>query len=172
MHNSDNAFDFRHFALFPKEYRSAFLPFTRSADILITAHYWDPASPYMISLEDMQQPGFRIRLIADISCDVHGPIVSTVRASTIEEPFYDFDPIEGQEKTAFSSDKNISVMAVDNLPAELPRDSSESFGETLLIHVFPAILGDGTSPLLDKATIVKEGKITAQFSYLEDWVMK
>jgi saccharopine dehydrogenase (NAD+, L-lysine forming) len=170
-HISGHAFDLRHFALFPAEYRSAFLPFTRSADLLITAHYWDPASPRMICPEDMQLPGFRIHLIADISCDVNGPIASTLRASTIEEPFYDFDPFEGKEKAAFSNDRNITVMAVDNLPAELPRDSSEEFGETLLKHVFPAMTGTANTSLLDKATIVKEGEIADRFSYLKDWLL-
>jgi saccharopine dehydrogenase (NAD+, L-lysine-forming) len=169
-HFSGKTFDFRHFALFPNEYHSTFLPFTRAADMLITAHFWDPASPAMIKMEDMQQPGFRIRIIADLSCDINGPIESTVRASSIEEPFYDFDPVEGKEKAAFSNERNITVMAVDNLPAELPRDSSESFGETLLTYIFPSIAGIEPTGLLDKATIVKNGEITERFRYLEDWV--
>ena len=169
-HISGCAFDFSHFARYPQEYRSAFLPFTRSADMLITAHYWDPAAPEMIRLEAMQQPGFRIHLIADISCDIGGPIDSTLRATTIEEPFYDFDPVEAREKPPFSHERHITVMAVDNLPAELPGDSSESFGETLLNYVFPTMSGAGNTSLIDKATILKEGRITERFSYLEEWI--
>jgi hypothetical protein len=168
-HILGGSFDFRHFAMVPKEYHSAFMPFTRSTDMLITAHYWHPDSPEMLRLEDMQQPGFRIHLIADISCDVSGPIASTVRPSTIEEPFYDFDPIEGIEKPAFSSQRNITVMAVDNLPAELPKDSSEYFGETLMKYVFPILAGEESTTLIDRATIVYKGKITDRFSYLEGW---
>jgi len=171
-HKSGQAFDFRHFAFFPDEYNSEFLPFTRSADMLITAHFWNPASPRMISKEDMQLPGFRIKVIADISCDVDGPIASTLRATTIEEPFYDYDPFEEIEKPAFSSTRNITVMAVDNLPAELPGDSSQSFGETLIQHVFPEIAGVSNTGLIEKATIVNHGEIVPRFSYLRDWIGK
>ena len=140
--------------------------------MLITAHYWDPASPKMISMDEMQLPGFRIQVIADISCDIDGPIASTLRASTIENPFYDFNPFEGKEMAPFSSEKNITVMAVDNLPAELPRDASESFGQTLIEYVFPELAMESNAGLIEKATIVKKGKIAPRFSYLEEWLGK
>jgi saccharopine dehydrogenase (NAD+, L-lysine-forming) len=171
-HISGQEFDFRHFALVAREYHSTFSPFTRAADMLITAHYWDPASPKMIKMEDMQLPGFRVQIIADISCDIDGPIASTLRASTIEDPFYDFDPFKGKEMAPFSGEKNITIMAVDNLPAELPRDASESFGQTLIEYVFPEIAHESNSRLIEKATIVKKGKIMPRFSYLEDWTGK
>jgi alanine dehydrogenase len=110
-------------------------------------------------------------VVADISCDVDdGPIATTLRASTIDEPFYDYNPETGKEAPAFSSEKNITVMAVDNLPGELPRDASMSFGEAMLEKVIPSLAGNDEDGIIERATITRNGKLTPRFSYLEDWV--
>jgi hypothetical protein len=138
-------------------------------DIFIACHYWDPASPVFMTCTDMREPEFRIRVIADVSCDLNGPIPSTIRASTIAEPFYGYDPLNERETKPFKL-RSITVMAVDNLPGELPRDASEDFGEMLLESVIPALAGGDPGTIIEEATIVKDGKLTEQFAYLQDFL--
>ena len=89
-HKEGLKFSLNHFTKFPVEYESTFLRYTKVTDILITGHYWDPRSPKFFSSEDMRKPDFRISVIADISCDMNGPIPSTLRATTISDPFYSY----------------------------------------------------------------------------------
>ncbi len=153
----------------PDAYRSVFLPYTRVTDLFIACHYWDPRSPVFMRSEDYRRPGFAMKVIADVSCDIGGPIPSTLRASTIEQPFYGYDPRSGEETEPFREDA-VTVMAVDNLPGELPRDASEDFGRMLLEHVMPALLGDDRDGIIDRATIAEDGNLTPRFSYLQDYV--
>ncbi|MBN2518997.1 MAG: hypothetical protein JXB17_00710, partial [Bacteroidales bacterium] len=138
-HKKGKNFNFRHFVQYPEEYESAFKPFTKVSDIYLACHFWDPRSPVFLTKNDYKQKDFKISIIADISCDINGPIPSTMRASTIENPYYGYDPINEKETGAFNN-KAITVMAVDNLPAELPRDSSEDFGKDLIEKILPHLL--------------------------------
>ena len=163
-------FSFSHFIAKPDEYISAFLPYTEVTDILITGHYWDPRSPAFFTSEDIKKPGFRISVVADISCDINGPIPSTLRATTISDPFYGYNPDLEIEEPAFLRPSNITVMSIDNLPGELPRDASLDFGKQLMQNVLHDLLSDTESPLLERATILKDGKLTSRFAYLEDYL--
>lgn len=162
-------FDLDHFFNFPEEYETTFLPYTLVADMWIACHFWDPRSPVFLTPYDMKRDEFRIRIVADVSCDVNGPIPSTLRASTIQQPFYGYDPQLERETEAFHKDA-ITIMAVDNLPGELPRDASEDFGSRLISEVLPALLGEADSRIIEKASIAREGKLTERFRYLEDYV--
>lgn len=161
-------FDLQHFFFYPEEYESVFLQYTDVTDIFIPCHYWDPRSPVFMSAKDYRRPGFNISVIADVSCDIKMPIASTIRASTIDDPFYGYDPLTGKEGDPFD-EKNITVMAVDNLPGELPRDASEEFAGKLVENVFPAFLNDRDG-IVERATIVRKGGLTQGFSYLEDFL--
>ena len=163
-------FNFGHFVSNPGDYESAFLPFTRVTDILITGHFWDPGSPVFFTADDMRKSDFRISIIADISCDINGPIPSTLRASTIADPFYSYNPVTEAEETAFSGSKGVTVMAVDNLPGELPRDASRDFGEQLMKYVLHDLFTGSDSKMLEKANITRDGKLTPSFSYLNDYL--
>ena len=101
-HKNRRKFDFNHFKKHPEEYEPAFLPFSLVTDILITGHYWDPGSPVFFTREDMRKPEFRISVIADISCDVNGPIPSTLRVTTISDPFYGYNPFHGNRRASIS----------------------------------------------------------------------
>ncbi len=170
-HKNGVEFDLKYFFTHPDEFISTFETYTRIADMYIAAHFWDPKSPKFITKEQARNPEFNIKVIADISCDVdNAPIASTLRSSTIDDPFYDYNPVTEKEEPAFSSDKNITVMAVDNLPGELPRDASEAFGEAMFEKVVPAFTNGDKDSILERATIAKDGKLTSHFSYLEDWV--
>ncbi|MFP4060048.1 MAG: NAD(P)-dependent oxidoreductase [Bacteroidota bacterium] len=160
-------FVLQHFFQNPEMYESTFKPFTKVSDIFIAAHFWDPSSPAFFTRKDMLDKNFRISLVADISCDIPGPIPSTVRASKFDNPFYGYDPISGKEIPPFQLGK-ITVMAVDNLPGELPRNASEEFGEQLL-KIIPDLTSAPESEIIKRATIAKEGKLTPNFSYLREF---
>jgi saccharopine dehydrogenase (NAD+, L-lysine forming) len=169
-HKNGLEFNFSHFLKNPQEYESTFQPYTRVTDILITGHYWDPRSPIFFSREDMKKPDFRISVIADISCDVNGPIPSTVRATTISDPFYAWNPYTETEEPAFSRQTNITVMSIDNLPGELPRDASLAFGNMLMSNVLHDLLTETESPMIERARILKNGCLTPRYSYLNEYL--
>lgn len=154
----------------PDLYRSTFSPFLKVAQMYIPCHFWNSKSPYIITAEDLRLPGRKTSVIADISCDVAGPIASTIRASKIGDAIYGYDPVS-QIETDYLDDQAIAVMAVDNLPCELPLDASEDFGNELMKHVLPALLKDDPDNIIGRATeTTKEGTLTEAFSYLKDYV--
>jgi saccharopine dehydrogenase (NAD+, L-lysine-forming) len=169
-HKKGLKFNFSHFTKFPQEYESTFLPYTKVTDILITGHYWDPRSPLFFTKDDMKRSDFRISVIADISCDMNGPIPSTLRATTISDPFYAYNPFLEIEEPAFSKHTNITVMSIDNLPGELPRDASQEFGKMLMSNVLHDLLSENASPMIERATIMRDGKLTARYNYLNDYL--
>ena len=170
--NTDgNEFSFSHFRKHPHEYGSTFLPYAKVTDILITGHYWDPRSPLFFTGDDMKKTDFRISVVADISCDINGPIPSTIRPTTISDPFYSYNPHLEVEEPAFSRLTNITVMSIDNLPGELPRDASLDFGRQLMSsNVLHDLLTGIQSPMIERATILKDGRLTPSYSYLSSYI--
>jgi hypothetical protein len=162
-------FELVHFFKNPKEYTSTFKPYTKVTDLFIPCHFWDPDSPVFMTPSDMREPDFHIRVIADVSCDIRDPIPSTLRASTIAEPFYGYDPLSESETPPFDL-RSITVMAVDNLPGELPRDASVDFGSMLMDKIMPSLLEANTEGILERATITMNGQLTERFSYLADYL--
>ncbi|MCB8999445.1 MAG: alanine dehydrogenase [Bacteroidales bacterium] len=162
-------FDLNHFFANPQEYENSFQEYTKHADIFIACHFWDQRAPVLISNHEISDPDFSIRIIADVSCDINGPIVSTIRASSIAEPFYGFDRKTGHEIKPFDRN-NITVMAVDNLPGELPRDASEDFGKNLISKVIPAFLAGADNPVIKRAAITENGMLGNSFLYLKDYL--
>ncbi|MGQ8334906.1 NAD(P)-dependent oxidoreductase [Sunxiuqinia sp. A32] len=163
-------FDREAFFKNPKGYRSAFLPYTKAADVFIPCHFWNPESPVFFTKEELREKDFAISIIADISCDVPGPIPTTIRSSTIDKPFYDIEPASLKECEAFSSSKNVTVMAVDNLPTALPVDASRTFARDLYYQVFSSLFGKDEHGIIERATILKGGKLTESYSYLKDFL--
>ncbi|WP_115461672.1 NAD(P)-dependent oxidoreductase [Winogradskyella aurantiaca] len=154
----------------PSGYESNFMPYTKVTDYFIAGHFYGNNSPYFFTREDAKNPEFHINLVADISCDIDGPVASTIRPSTIAKPFYGYDP-QTETEVAFDANDAITVMAVDNLPCELPKDASEGFGETFLEHVIPAFFNGDKDGILDRAQITNgEGKLTSRFDYLQEYV--
>jgi saccharopine dehydrogenase (NAD+, L-lysine-forming) len=163
-------FDLQHFFDNPDQYKSNFDRFFSNTDMLVSAAYWDPRAPMLFKPEQVKNRDFSIRVIADITCDINGSIPTTKRASTIENPFYDYNRITGELVEPFSNEENITVMAVDNLPCELPKDASVDFGQMLSDKVISALLGDDPGGMIKKAAITSNGNLTEDFKYLEDWV--
>ena len=166
---SDGGYDQEEFYTFPERYESHFLKFAEEGELLIGAAYWNPGAPRLFTLEDIKSPDFSISVIADITCDIGGSIPTTLRASKISDPVYDIERESGLEIEAFGSQTSISVMAIDNLPCELPRESSEQFGRQLTQWVIPALLEEN-SELLERATVTRDGDLTLEFMYLEEFV--
>jgi alanine dehydrogenase len=153
----------------PTGYESNFMPYAKQTDYFIAGHFYGNNAPYLFTRKDAKHPDFRINLVADVSCDIDGPVASTIRPSTIANPFYGYDPITEQE-VPFDTEDAITVMAVDNLPCELPKDASEGFGATFLEHVIPAFFNDDEKGVLKRAKLTENGDLTERFSYLQDYV--
>ncbi|WP_136668181.1 NAD(P)-dependent oxidoreductase [Flavobacterium sp. H122] len=153
----------------PQEYISDFERFTKVTDIFMAGHFFGNGSPYILTKEMLKAPDNKIKVVADISCDVDGPVACTLRASTIAEPIYGYLPGEHRE-IHFEDPRAIAVMAVDNLPCELPKDASEGFGEMFLKNVIPAFYNNDADGILARATICENGQLTEKFKYLQDYV--
>jgi len=153
----------------PGEYRSNFFRFAKVTDFYIAGHFYGDGAPFLFTREDAKQPEFKINTVADISCDIDGPVASTLRASTIADPMYGYDPVSESE-TDYKNKNAIAVMAVDNLPAELPRDASDGFGDAFVKHVIPAFFNKDADGILERALMTKNGKLTKRYGYLQDYV--
>lgn len=153
----------------PSDYSSDFHHFLPCTDIMINGIYWDNDAPAFFTKEQMQSDDFRISVIADVTCDIApiSSIPSTLKASTIPDPIFGYDPKTDSE-VAPHGDHTIDMMTIDNLPNELPRDASKAFGEMFIEHVLPE-LSKESSLLLDKATIAKGGELTEYFAYLSSF---
>ena len=162
-------FDTKDFYKNPSEYESDFERFTKVADIYISGHFHANAAPQILSQKMLQASDCTIKIVADVSCDVNGPIACTLRASTIEDPLYGYLPSENKEVDVFHP-AAIVVMAVDNLPCELPKDASEGFGEMFLEHVIPAFFNNDANGVLERAKITENGRLTPRFAYLQDYL--
>jgi hypothetical protein len=164
-----NVIDMFDFFDHPDDYVSDFMRFAKVTDYYIAGHFYGSGAPYLFTRTNAKSPDFKIKVVADISCDVDGPVASTLRASTIEDPFYGYDP-QTEKEVDFRNDNAITVMAVDNLPCELPKDASEGFGEMFLQHVIPAFYNGDKDGVLARAKITENGKLTKRFSFLQDYV--
>lgn len=166
---TDGAFSKEEFYTKPELYESHFAKFAEEGEILIGAVYWDPKAPQLFQKSEIASPDFSISVIADITCDIDGYIPTTVRPSTIASPVYDIDRDSGEEIEAFGKQNSISVMAIDNLPCELPREATKDFGRQLSEWIVPELLKEN-SAILERATIARDGDLTLEFMYLEDYV--
>jgi alanine dehydrogenase len=153
----------------PEKYNGDFLKFAHVADILLAGAYWNPKAPVLFTVQDMLASAFKLKIIADITCDIGGSIPSTKVASTIPDPIYDFDPATDSVQPPLTNEKFVTVMGVDNLPCELPRSASGEFGRDLLDRILQPLLLEDVDKIIDRATITSDGAITAHFSYLKDY---
>lgn len=161
--------DFNDFVIHSDEYISDFEKFTKVSDIYFAGHFYATGAPMILTKEMLNASDCKLKVVADISCDVNGPIACTLRSSTIEEPIYGYFPLEDREVEVFHP-AAIVVMAVDNLPCEIPKDASEGFGEQFMEHVIPAFFNGDKDGILQRAKITEKGKLTERFSYLQDYV--
>lgn len=152
-----------------EDYKSNFMRFAKVSDVFIAGHFFGDGAPYLFTREDAKSPDFNIKLVADVSCDIDGPVACTIKPSTIADPIYGYDPITEQE-TDYKNDNAIVVMAVDNLPCELPNNASRGFGFMFLKSVIPAFFNGDKDGVLERAKMTENGKLTERFTYLQDYV--
>ena len=160
--------NFNDFINHSDDYKSSFMKYAKYTDIFIAGHYYGAGAPYLFTRNDVRKSDFKICVVADVSCDIDGPVATTIRPSKIDLPIYGYNPITESEDD-FLNDDCIAVMAVDNLPCELPKDSSEDFGENLINSVIP-IISINSNDIIKGATICEDGDLTEDFEYLRDFV--
>jgi alanine dehydrogenase len=155
----------------PERFDSAFEPYTKVTDIFINGIYWDARSPQFFSKEDMKKSDFKIEVIADVTCDIapESSVPSTLEPSTIADPVYGYNPQTEQIEAPYQTHV-IDVMAIDNLPNELPRDASEFFGKQFIENILSELLHYEDSVIMENARITKNGDLTPTFEYLRDYV--
>lgn len=162
-------FDRKEFYTTPQQYTSNFERFTQVSDLFMAGHFYGNGAPVILTREMLASAKNKIKVVADISCDVNGPIACTIRSSTIAQPLYGYYPFDNSE-VDFMHPAAIVVMAVDNLPCELPKDASVGFGHMFLEHVIPAFFNEDQDEILERAKMTENGKLTPRFAYLQDFV--
>ena len=164
--NSSTNFNLEHFINNPQDYSSSALQYLKETDILISAHYWDPSSPKIFENEDLKVLQ-NLKIVGDITCDINGSVPTTIRSTTIEEPNYWIERYTLKEID--ENNDGIAVMAVDNLPSELPRDSSTEFSEGIIKEVLPFLLKEDDGRILN-GTITTDGSFLEKYNYLNDYI--
>ncbi len=164
--NSSTNFNLEHFINNPQDYSSSALQYLKETDILISAHYWDPSSPKIFENEDLKVLQ-NLKIVGDITCDINGSVPTTIRSTTIEEPNYWIERYTLKEID--ENNDGIAVMAVDNLPSELPRDSSTEFSEGIIKEVLPFLLKEDDGRILN-GTITTDGSFLEKYNYLYDYI--
>ena len=166
VHNEKKNFDLLHFIKFPEEYSSCVMPYLKESNVYISAHYWEPGSPKIFNKDQLKEID-KLKIIGDITCDVDGSVPTTIKSTTIENPYFYLD------KKTFKEDEdekdNIAIMAVDNLPSELPRDSSFEFGNGIVKHVIPFLINKDDGRIFN-ATITKQGLFLDKYNYLDNYI--
>lgn len=152
----------------PTGFESNFMKYAKVADMYMSGHFWAKGAPFIFSREDAKSPEFNIKIVGDISCDVDGPVACTLRSTKISDPIYGYNPITESEVN-YTDSNTITVMAVDNLPCELPKDASKDFGKDLINKVIPHLINDSEN-IIERATICKNGNLMPRFEYLRDYV--
>ena len=163
-------FDMKGFMADATDYKSTFVTYAEVADMYIAGHYWAEGSPFLFTREDMKSASWNVKVVADVSCDIDGPVACTLRPSTIADPLYGYNP-STESECAMDDPSGVTVMAVDNLPCELPRDASHGFGKEMMAHVIPLLVGGDRDNMLTNATeTTLEGALAPKFAYLQDYI--
>ena len=153
----------------PEAYESNFMRFAQNSDLYIAGHFYGDGAPYLYTRDQVKSKQFNIKVVADISCDIDGPVATTIRASTIADPIYGYDPILEKEAD-YKNPNAVAVMAVDNLPCEIPANASQGFGDSFINHVIPSFFNDDKNGVLQRAKMTSDGKLTQRYYYLQNYV--
>jgi alanine dehydrogenase len=178
----DGAFQLQDYYDHPEKYRSRFETYIPHLTLLVNGIYWSARYPRLVTrrfLRDLFDQGSvpRLRVIGDISCDVEGAIECNLRATSPSDPIYVYDPLTEQVHDGHQG-RGVVILAVDNLPCELPRESSTHFSTTLMPFVSEIAKADydvpfdqcALSPTVKRAVIVWHGQLTPDYRYLEEFL--
>ena len=161
-----NNFNLQHFIKNPTNYNCVAEKYLKETNLLISAHYWDPLSPKIFNLKDLYKFK-KLKVIGDITCDINGSIPTTLKSTSIKDPYFYLNKYTKNEID--KSVDAIAIMAVDNLPSELPKDSSKEFGEDIVKEVLPYIIKNDDGRI-HNATIIKNGNFLSKYSYLKNYI--
>jgi len=150
----------------PHEYKSKIKNYLFDTDMLITGHYWEPKFPKLFCSNQINE-FMNLKIIGDITCDINGSVPTTIRSTSIAKPYYSIDINSMQEIDL--GNKGIAVMAVDNLPSELPNEASEEFGENIISEVFPFLINKDDDRI-SRATTASQGKFCPKYGYLKEFI--
>jgi len=165
--HSNQKFNLQHFIKNPTKYTSLAEKYLEKTDLLISAHYWDPNSPKIFELKNLNNFK-KLKIIGDITCDINGSIPTTLKSTSINDPYFYFNKKTYNEIR--KSNEALAIMAVDNLPSELPRDSSEEFGDGIVKEVLPFIINKDDDRI-HEATITQNGNFLSKYSYLKNYIV-
>lgn len=170
-HKNGNTFNLQDFFQNPQNYESIFTPYIQASDVMINGIFWDNKAPAFFTKEEMKESDFRIKVIADVTCDIApvASIPSTLRASTIANPVFGYDPIAEAEAIPHQANV-IDMMTIDNLPNELPRDASQAFGEQFIEYIFQELLEQKEGGVIERASVSENGDLGKYFEYMRDYV--
>lgn len=152
----------------PERFERDFMKFAKVSDMYISGHFWDEDAPYIFTREDAKSEDFKISVVGDVSCDIDTAVACTLRPSTIKDPLYGYN-VNSETETSYNNTASITVMAVDNLPCELPKDASADFGREFIDKILPSLIND-KEQIIERATICKNGDLTSHYEYLRDYV--
>ena len=164
LHKNGVKWDRQDFSDNPRGYKSNFIRFAKVTDFYIAGHFYGEGAPYLYTREDVKQSDFKIKVVADISCDIDGPVATTIKPSTIANPIYGYDP-ETESETDYKNKNAIAVMAVDNLPCELPRDASVGFSNALLTYMLPAFFNGDADGVLERYNNMGNNSCTTRLAF-------
>ena len=162
----EDQFNLQHFIQEPQKYISVAEKYLENTNLLISAHYWDPLSPKIFKMINLHK-FFQLKVIGDITCDIKGSIPTTLKSTSIENPYFYFDKKNFSECS--KSIEALAIMAIDNLPSELPRDSSEEFSDGILKEVLPYIIKKDDQRIFN-ATITQNGNFLSKYLYLKNYI--
>jgi alanine dehydrogenase len=151
----------------PTRYRCVFRYYLPFCDLLMNGIYWDDKMDRLFAANETRLPTFKTKVIADISCDINGSVPITLKDTKITDPVFGFSPTTMDVCAPYQND-SIDIMAVSNLPTELPKDASEGFGQMLIDYVIPELMKPN-SPIIHAATICNNGQLTHDYEYLADY---
>ncbi|RMH73939.1 MAG: hypothetical protein D6675_01260 [Gemmatimonadetes bacterium] len=173
------SFDLQDYYQHPEKYRSKFEPYVPYLTVLINGIYWTEDYPRLLSKDfvrelysDKETP--TLRVVGDISCDIEGSIECTTHATKPDKPAFVYNPFDGWSTDGYEG-VGLVMMAVDNLPCELPRESSTAFSEGLKPFVKAIATADFSGPFeecnlppeIRRAVILYQGELTPDYKYME-----
>lgn len=162
--------DTAHFYANHDSYNSTFHKYLNKTDMLINGMYWEDDMPPLFKKQDTSNSDFRIKVIADITCDVEGSVPITMKATDIYNPTFGWSRSKQKQIEKYCEDC-IDVMAVTNLPTEMPKNASHEFGSLLLEHILPLLIHDPKNEIIDKARITtSNGQLNVFYRYLSNFI--
>lgn len=163
----NGTYDRDDFHMAPQNYQCLFPAYLPHSDILMNGVYWEKNIPRLFQMDEIADPGFRLQTIADITDDQHGSVPCNLGDATMEQPVYGVDK-SSFARTAPYLEGSVDVMAVGNLPNELPRDASRYFGEQLIKHILDGLVSEDNL-VIQKAMILNQGVLTDGYVYMKSY---